>query len=41
MFTSPVAVPGSDPIREIGSMVTDWGVRGGVTVTVACWLTPL
>ena len=39
MFTSPVAVPGSDPIREIGSIVTDSGGRGGVTVTVVCWLT--
>src|SRR4051812_7437505 len=41
MVTLPVAVPGSDPIREIGSILRVSGGRGGATVSVACWLTPL
>src|SRR5262249_54153399 len=41
MLTSPVAVPGSDPIREIGWMLSELGGRCGATVIVTCWLTPL
>src|SRR5262245_52827022 len=40
MVTRPVAVPGSDPIREIGSIRSVSGVRGGATVSVACLLVP-
>src|SRR5262245_8507581 len=40
MVTFPVAVPGSDPIREIGSIRRVSGVRGGATVSVACLLVP-
>src|SRR5205823_4178249 len=40
MVTRPVAVPGSDPIRETGSILSVSGVRGGATVSVACLLTP-
>src|SRR5438046_5356198 len=41
MVTRPVAVPGSDPIREIGAMLSELSGCGGATVTFACWLTPL
>src|SRR4051794_2337371 len=41
MLTFPVAEPGSDPIREIGSMLSASGGRGGVTVRLTCLLAPL
>src|SRR3954454_12908120 len=41
MLTSPVAVPGSDPIREIGLMLSALGGSGGATVIFTCLLTPL
>src|SRR4051794_922674 len=41
MPTSPVAVPGSEPIREIGSMLSELTGRGGATVIFTCWLAPL
>jgi hypothetical protein len=41
MFTDPVTVPELDPIQELGVMVTESGARGGTTVTVVFWLTPL
>src|SRR3954471_6354735 len=40
MLTSPVAVPGSDPIREIGLMLSELGGFAGATVIFTCWLTP-
>ena len=40
MLTSPVALPGSDPIREIGAMLSPVGGIAGATVIVACWVTP-
>src|SRR4051812_8967854 len=40
MVTRPLAVPGSDPIREIGSILSVSGARGGATVSVACLLAP-
>src|SRR4051794_41054713 len=41
MPTSPVAVPGSEPIREIGSMLSELTGRGGATVIFTRWLAPL
>src|SRR5262249_20215339 len=41
MVTRPVALPGSDPIREIGSILRVSGARGAPTVILACLLTPL
>ena len=41
MFTNPVTVPELEPIQELGVIVTESGGRGGTTVTVVCWLTPL
>jgi hypothetical protein len=40
MVTRPVAVPGSDPIREIGLMLSELGACCGATVIFTCWLTP-
>ena len=40
MLTSPVALPGSDPIREVGAMLRPVGAIAGATVIVACWVTP-
>src|SRR5690348_8316702 len=40
MVTRPVAVPGSDPIREIGLMLRELGACCGATVIFTCWLTP-
>src|SRR4051794_12275391 len=39
MLTSPEAVPGSDPIREIGKMLSALGGCCGATVIVTCWRT--
>src|SRR4051794_39228471 len=41
MPTRPVAVPGSDPIREIGLTLREPSGNCGATVSFTCWLTPL
>ena len=41
IVTRPVALPESDPIREIGSILRESGGRAGATVIFACLLTPL